>query len=340
MSYDEKKSNFKPALIIESPDGVPFRVTQGNKAKFNRAVQRSAQRLPGSNVPLYSKLQKQLMTILIDSTNEGFGDDRSKWGYAYLSFRKLAAECACSEKAAKENVQKLEKKGVLTVLRDAGQRASGKKGCGGGGGRNKTNRYFLRGWSEFGRVENGNLETVTADHRMEKTVTATLGNGNGDARKGNGDAGNGERRLPDSSSLLTSPPHLKNTHVQFASLIGAGAFVDEADGHSISTSACMSARQQFHFLKNLYEGKFGRPVAENPVLEGDEDEDRVLVDGNWKAFQEASGQVDFTLAVMNIDQAGPDHSFADCVSGKVWTPSDDIDAEEKQQDEEAEEAYF
>lgn len=339
MSYDDKKSKFKPVATIESPDGVLFRVTQGNKAKFNRAVQRHAEYLPASNVLLYSKLQKQLMTILIDSTNEGFGDDRSKWGYAYLSFKKLAAECACSEKAAKENVQKLEEKGVLTVLRDAGLRASGKKGCGGGGGRNKTNRYFLHGWNEFGRVENSNLETVSADHRMEKTVTATPGKGNGGAGKGNRHAGNGERRLPDSTSLLTSSTHLKNTHVQFASLFGGGSLVDEADGYSISTSDCMSARQQFHFLKHLYERKFGRSVAENPVLEGDEDEDQVLVDGNWKAFREASGRVHFTLAMMNIEQAGPDHSFADCVSGKVWAPSEDFDAEE-QQDGEAEELPF
>ncbi|MHC2583018.1 helix-turn-helix domain-containing protein [Bradyrhizobium diazoefficiens] len=316
MSYDEKKSNFKPATIIESPDGILFQATQGNKWKFNRAVQRDS-------TGTYSKLQKQLMTILIDSTNEGYGDDRSKWGYAYPSYVTLAAECGCTAKAAKENIQKLEEKGAVTVLRAAGERASGKKGRGGGGGRNKPNRYFLHGWNEFGCVENGNPQTVTANHRMEKTVTAKRGNGNGHAGNGNSRAGNGARWLPDSSSLPTSSTHLKNTHMHFASLSGAGSFVDEADGRSISTSDCMSARQQFHFLKHLYERKFGRPVSESTVLEGDEDEDQVPVDGNWKAFREASGQVHFTLAMMNIEQAGPGHSFADCVSGKAWTPEHD-----------------
>lgn len=319
MSHDEKQSNFRNALIIESPDGIPFHPTQGNKWKFNRAVQRST--------GLYSKLQKQLMTILIDSTNEGYGDDRSKWGYAYPSYLTLATECGCTPEAAKKNILKLEEKGVLSVLRAAGQRASGKKGRGGGGGRNKHNRYFLRGWNEIGRVRNGEQETVVVDHCMEKTVNAKRETVNGEYGNGNRRSANGEPGSPD-SPLLTPYTHLKDTHTHFAPLSGAGSLCDEADGDHISTSDCLSPRQQFALLKHQYKIMVGHPPSEDPVFDGDEG-DQVEVDGNWVAFREALGRVGFELMAVNIslapwetngDRRPTPHSFADCVSGKVWMP--------------------
>ncbi len=115
---ESKKSNDnRPVQVITSPEGVKIQITAGNKWKFTRAVHRAGKKQ-------YSELQKQIMTILIDLTNEGYGPDLSKWGWAYPSFVKLAAECGCTPEAAKSNIKKLEAKGVLTVKRSAGKRAS------------------------------------------------------------------------------------------------------------------------------------------------------------------------------------------------------------------------
>src|SRR6266436_2155272 len=97
----KNKHNDSTASIITSPDGVRIQITAGNKWKFNRAVQRDV-------TGRYSKLQKDIMAILIDSTNEGHGEDRLKWGYAYPSFERLAAECGCTPEAVKKNIPKLE----------------------------------------------------------------------------------------------------------------------------------------------------------------------------------------------------------------------------------------
>lgn len=351
MSYDEDKSNPKPTPIIK-PYGVELQITAGNKLKFITAVQSAPKKE-------LSDLQKRLYIRMIDRTNEGRRGRQEQHGHAYPSFETLAKECGCTVSAAKSNIAALEAGVMKGRKRADGTREADKliperwrikvkrTGERGKGGAGRSNMYWLPLWNVFGAVDgeqNGRQETVHWEDRSEtvhgKTVHEDSKTVHDDSETVHGAHGNGPQRGPDSPYSLTSSTHLKNTHGQFALLIGAGSFVDEADGHSIRTSDCMSARQQFHFLKDLYERKFGRPVADNPVVDGDEEDDQLLVDGNWKAFREASGRVDFTLAMMNIEQAGPYDSFADCVSGKVWTPSDDIDAEEQQQDEEAEETYF
>lgn len=330
MSYDEKKSNLKPTPIIK-PYGVELQITAGNKLKFITAVQSAPKRE-------LSDLQKRLYIRMIDKINEGRGDDPERYGHAYPNFLTLARECGCTVSAAKNNIAALETGVMKGRKRADGTREADKViperwrikvkrlGERGKGGAGRFNMYWLPLWNVFGAVDsdqNGLRETVHGEDRSE-TVHEDSKTVRDDAETVHGAHGNGPRRGPDSPYSLTSSTHLKNTHVQFASLIGAGSFVDEADGHSIRTSDCMSARQQFHVLKSLYERKFGRPVADTPVADEDEEDGQVvLVDGNWKAFQEASGRVYFELAVMNIEQAGPDHSFVDCVRGKVWTPGQD-----------------
>lgn len=349
MSHADKKSNFRPTPIIK-PYGIELQITAGNKLKFITAVQSAPKKE-------LSDLQKRLYIRMIDKTNEGYGDDPEKYGHAFPNFQTLAKECGCTVSAAKNNIAALETGAMKGRKRADGTMEADKiiperwrikvkrKGERGKGGAGRFNMYWLPLWNVFGALdgdENGPLETVHGDDRSEtvheKTVHEDSRTVHGESKTVHGADENGPRGGPDSPHSLTSSTHLKNAHVQFASLIGAGSFVDEADGRSISTSDCMSARQQFHFLKHLYERKFGRPVADNPVVDGDEGDDQVLVDGNWKAFREASGRIHFTLAMMNVEQAGLDHSFADCVSGKVWTPSEDLDVEEQQGG--VEEPYF
>ncbi|MET4090585.1 hypothetical protein [Bradyrhizobium sp. S3.5.5] len=339
MSHDEGRSNFKPTPIIK-PYGVQLQITAGNKLKFITAVQNAPKKE-------LSDLQKRLYIRMIDMTNEGYRGDSEKYGHSYPNFPTLAKECACTVSAAKNNIAALETGVMKGRNRADGTREADKiiperwrikvkrQGERGKGGAGHFNMYWLPLWNEFGAVDGGKKgprETVHEDDRSEtvheKTVHRDSQTVREDSETVHGAHENGPRGGPDSPQILTSFTHLNNADSHFASLSDAGSFVDEADKHSISTSDCMSARQQFHFLKHVYERKFGRPVADNPVIEDDEDEDQVMVDGNWKAFLEASDRNHFTLALMNIKQAGPDHSFADCVSGKA-SMSEEVDVEEE-----------
>ncbi|MDA9542286.1 hypothetical protein ACM41_39960 [Bradyrhizobium sp. CCBAU 21362] len=246
MKHSAKKIN-SDAPILRSPDGVEFRVTAGSKWKFTRAVQRD---------PRYSKLQKQLLTVLIDMTNEGRHDDESRWGYAYPGYEKLAAECGCTRRAAIENVAKLEEKGALKAHRSAGRRASGKKGHGGGGGRDNGNLYFLCDWTEFGRTENSERETVHAMHCFEETVNGKRETVNGKRETVNGAQGNGEPASPDSSFYPSEKPVSKNTqeHDPAPADREAGCLDERPMETLIPTNhQAMSQRERFEFLKGVWE---------------------------------------------------------------------------------------
>lgn len=273
------------APILRSPDGVEFRVTAGSKWKFTRAVQRD---------PRYSKLQKQLLTVLIDMTNEGRNDDESRWGYAYPGYDKLAAECGCTRRAAIENVAKLEEKEALKVHRSAGQRASGKKGHGGGGGRDNGNLYFLSGWTEFGRTENNERETVHAMHCFEETVNGKRETVNGKRATVNGEHGNGEPASPDSSMNPSEKPASKNTqeHDRAREDREAGCLDDGPMETPIPASHHgMSQRERFEFLKGVWEASGRREHDEAPA---------------WDSFRqlEASHRscTDFVGFVQSIDE--------------------------------------
>ncbi|MCW2358853.1 MULTISPECIES: helix-turn-helix domain-containing protein [Bradyrhizobium] len=282
-SRENNRSDNNTDSVITTPDGVRIQITAGNKWKFNRAVQRDV-------TGLYSRLQKDIMTILIDSTNEGFGSDRSRWSYAYPGFERLAAECGCTRRAVIENIAKLEQKKVLTVKRSAGQRASGKKDQGGGGGRNKSNMYFLHGWNEFGRLENGERETVNRDHRFEETVNGAQETVNAKHETVNGTYENSEPGSPDSSSYPASQPIFKDTR------IGCCADSPLTGDEPMETALpanyrSMSQRERFEFLKSVW-GSFGeRPEEDESV---------------WRKFcaveaLDFGGAGDFVMMLQDID---------------------------------------
>ncbi|MHC2276464.1 hypothetical protein ACVME8_003075 [Bradyrhizobium diazoefficiens] len=284
MKHSVKKIN-SDAPILRSPDGVEFRVTAGSKWKFTRAVQRNTG---------YSILQKQLLTVLIDTTNEGRIDDQSRWGYAYPGYDKLAAECGCSRRAVIKNIAKLEEKGALKVHRSAGQRASGMKGHGGGGGRDNGNLYFLRDWTEFGRAENSERETVHAMHCFEETVNRKRETVNGKRETVNGARVNGEPAAPDSSLYPSEKPVSRNTQEHDPAHADREAgYLDDcpmetpipADHHG------MSQRERFEFLKRVWESSGPREYDEAPA---------------WESFRrlEASRSscTDFVGIVQSIDE--------------------------------------
>lgn len=282
-SRENNRSGNNTDSVITSPDGVRIQITAGNKWKFNRAVQRDV-------TGLYSRLQKDIMTILIDSTNEGFGGDRSRWGYAYPGYERLAAECGCTRRAVIENIAKLEQKKVLTVKRSAGQRASGRKDQGGGGGRNKSNMYFLHGWNEFGRLENSERETVNRDHCSEETVNGAQETVNAKHETVNGTHVNSEPGSPDSSSYPASEPILKDTHT------GCRADSPLTGDEPMETAVpanhrSMSQRERFEFLKGVW-GSFGERPGEDESV--------------WHQFRAVEamdhrGAGDFVVMLQDID---------------------------------------
>ncbi|GEC59553.1 hypothetical protein ABIF38_000299 [Bradyrhizobium japonicum] len=283
-SRENNRTDSNTNSVITSPDGVRIQITAGNKWKFNRAVQRDV-------TGLYSRLQKDIMTILIDSTNEGFGSERSKWGYAYPGFDRLAAECGCTRRAVIENIAKLEQKKALTVKRSAGQRASGKKDRGGGGGRNKSNMYFLHGWNEFGRIENGERETVNRDHCSEETVNGAQETVNATHETVNGTHVNSEPGSPDSSSYPASEPIFKDTHT------GCRADSPLTGDEPMETAVPvnyrnMSQRERFEFLKSVW-GTFGaRPGEDESVWH----QFRAV-----EAMDHRTGAGDFVMMLQDID---------------------------------------
>jgi hypothetical protein len=265
-SKKSKRNNSEPTPIIESPDGVRIQVTQGNKLKFITAVQSA----PKAEL---SDLQKRLYFHMIDKTNEGFGNDTEKYGYAYPNFQTLAKACACSERAAKENIAALEtgimnghklrdgSKGADKIIPDRWRIKVKRESERSKGGAGNVNRYWLPLWNEFGAVDGKG-----ASHSPSKLV----------------------------------------------SIVGAGSFIDEANGESISTFDCMSKRQQFAFVSQFYQRKLNRPVASD----------------DWEAFREASDRASLELMIVNIGEAGPGHSFSDCVSAKIYNPPNEYDPAE------------
>jgi hypothetical protein len=73
MSDDETKGNSKQTPIIESPDGIRIQISNRNKMKFRNAVHADTQ---------LAEMMKSILYFLIDKTNEGFGDDPQKFGFA------------------------------------------------------------------------------------------------------------------------------------------------------------------------------------------------------------------------------------------------------------------
>ncbi|WP_441281149.1 hypothetical protein [Tardiphaga sp. 862_B3_N1_1] len=92
-------------------------------------------------------LQKVIVTVLIDLTNEGFGDDERKFGLAYPTLENLMVETGSSNGGLNKALDQL---AAMDVIRIGAEKAPGAKKR--PGGRNVCNRYWLPGWNIFGAV--------------------------------------------------------------------------------------------------------------------------------------------------------------------------------------------
>lgn len=160
MSQSLSGSTIRPkeTPIIQSPEGVKIQVTVANKLRFQKAV-RADRELPS--------LMSKIYCYLVDKTNEGYGDDETKFGWAYPAPKTIAEACGCDVRSVWNNLRWLEdgktSKGTVVPERwRINVKRHGEKGR--AGGRNKNNRYFLPAWHEFGAVdcpkESGNLGSV------------------------------------------------------------------------------------------------------------------------------------------------------------------------------------
>lgn len=148
MSHDKSKDDSKPTPIIKSPDGIRIQISTSNKMNFRNAVH-AEKRLP--------ELMKSIIDCLVDKTNEGYGSEPAKFGWAYPSPQFIAERCGCTERAVWGNLAALEngvtKKGVTIPERWRIRVNRHGQTRGKGGGRNKYSWYFLNAWHEFGAVD-------------------------------------------------------------------------------------------------------------------------------------------------------------------------------------------
>lgn len=174
--------------VFESPDGIRIQINRGgNKMQFIRDLCRNKKITP---------VQFRMLVPLVDTSNEGTDDDRSRWGKSWLSLPALAVESGCSKKAIQENMPKLEAAGIVKVTRDLDEDGRSK------GGRSNVNEYWLTGWNRFGAVsgedekgEPGSLFEKGKGERGSKKEGARL------HKTGRAAPINGERGAPDSTYL-------------------------------------------------------------------------------------------------------------------------------------------
>lgn len=213
-SRQNKHANDNTPPAFTSPDGIRIRINRGgNKMQFVRDLCRNKKIKP---------IQFRILVPLVDSSNEGTADDRSRWGKSWLSLENLAKESGCSKRAVEKNLPKLEAMGIVKVWRDLDDdgRATG--------GKSNVNEYWLFGWNKYGAVtdegnseqrspfEDGNSERGTTKQRTADQQTANAG------------PRNSERRSPDS----TYSPHSETPHkdpTQAAPASGERGPADEND---------------------------------------------------------------------------------------------------------------
>ncbi|WP_316228322.1 hypothetical protein [Bradyrhizobium sp. SZCCHNR1039] len=178
MSQKTEKSKSNPEF--ESPDGVRIQINRGgNKMQFVRDLCRNKKITP---------IQFRILVPLVDTSNEGTDDDRSRWGKSWLSLENLAKESGCSKRAVEKNLPKLEAADIVKVWRDLDD--DGRPT----GGKSNVNEYWLYGWNKFGAVvedgnserrspfEDGNSERGTSKQRTADQQTANAGPGNSEQR--------------------------------------------------------------------------------------------------------------------------------------------------------------
>ncbi|GEC14655.1 hypothetical protein [Nitrobacter winogradskyi] len=226
MPKKSTKSNSETP-VITSPDGVQIQITAGRKWKFCRHYMRS-DRTP---------LQKNIMIVLIDMTNEGTGENAARFGLAYPSIETLAKETGSSKSGVKKGLDGLKALGDLKLM---GEKKSQ-------GGRDKVNEYWLPGWNEFGLIsdidgnrshsdtfserETGHSETETG-HSRTKT-------GHSETETGHSEDINRSHSGPDSSSespqrsTSSESPH-RNTSSHSKSASGGGPVDDDVSDRPTS----------------------------------------------------------------------------------------------------------
>lgn len=143
--YKHSNDNRAETSVIRSPDGVDIKITAGAKWKFARSVMRD---------PSVTDLQCRVLSVLIDKSNEGYGNDPTLFGYAYLSVPAIAAACGERDVRTIKRVLKELRTGEIVDQRTGNIKevrkiwlkvvGDGKKG------RSAVNRYWLFGWNEFG----------------------------------------------------------------------------------------------------------------------------------------------------------------------------------------------
>ncbi|MGY4333555.1 hypothetical protein ACVWWG_007972 [Bradyrhizobium sp. LB7.2] len=193
MSQNQQKSN---APIIQSPDGIQIQISNSNKMKFRNAVHTDTE---------LAEMMKSIIYCLIDKTNEGYGDEPQKFGWAYPLPKTIAEHCGCTERAVRTNLTALEdgvtKNGVTIPERWRMRVNRHGQARGKGGGRNKADWYFLDAWHEFGAVDKPGVDA------KQILLTGKL-------------------------------QHMSGEY-------GSFSFFDEADGDSIATTDGMSRKQQY-----------------------------------------------------------------------------------------------
>jgi hypothetical protein len=301
-----KRSN-DTGSIITSPDGIPIRITAGNKLKFITALQNAPTAELGD-------IQRRIYARLIDKTNEGYGDDPERYGHAYPSFETLAKECGCTKRAVMENIAALET-GVTKngrIIPERWRIKVKRKGERGKGGAGNVNMYWLPPWNEFGAVENSERDTT-------ETMNAKHGKGERDAHETmNAKQENGEPHSPDSASYPASGPTFKDTlHPDCA---GADQHDDQDDDLPGELQVPenwegMSPRDMFEFLRNGY----GNSRPEDS-------------DGEWAVFEEALESGHLTLPdgieSINMDrEAGKTetHTFLEFLESYIWDDDNFLD---------------
>lgn len=194
MSRKTERSKLRSNPEFESPDGVRIQINRGgNKMQFIRDLCRNKK---------ITAIQFRMLVPLVDASNEGTDDDRSRWGKSWLSLENLAKESGCSKRAVEKNLPKLEKAGIVVVARDLDDEGRST------GGKSHVNEYWLPGWNKFGAVSQGDVnseqrspfEDGNSERGTEKQRTA-------DQQTANAGRANSERRSPDS-------PHSPNPETQ------------------------------------------------------------------------------------------------------------------------------
>lgn len=163
MTDDKNKGRFKTTPIIESPNGIRLQITTSNKMRLRNAINADA-KLP--------EMMKSILGCLVDLTNEGYGNDPRKFGWAYPLPKTIAERCGCSERTVWSNLTALEsgktKDGVVVPERWRVRVNRHGQTKGEGGGRSRNRWYFVEAWHEFaaidkpaGYVRRGKLQHVS-----------------------------------------------------------------------------------------------------------------------------------------------------------------------------------